>query len=163
MFTWRDVLQHPWQLKCLHTVRSLDSLTILNVYVYMLLGVHFSSKFSIQLQWICIVLFFHLQFNSHCMFHPCSAIEARHIVYWFGECFFFAGLSVAAIVCFILVIVEATYIVYWFGECFFFAGLSVVACCCLAGDSSCASSFHPFGVSFDVVVSFCIPCLLFSL
>jgi hypothetical protein len=102
------------------------------------------------------------QFNSHCMFHPCSAIEATYIVYWFGDCFFFVGLSGAAIVCFILVIVEARYIVYWFGEWFFFVGFSVVVFCCFARDSTCASAFHRFRVSFDAIVSFCIPCLLFS-
>jgi hypothetical protein len=66
------------------------------------------------------------------MFYPCYAIEDTYIVCWFGECLFFVGLSVVAIVCFILIIVEATYIVYWFGEWFFFTGLSVVACCCFA-------------------------------
>jgi hypothetical protein len=75
------------------------------------------------------------------------------------------------IVCFILllalqcnfIIVEATYIVYWFGECFFFVGSSVVACCCcLVHNSTCASAFHRFGVSFHAIVSFSIPSLLFS-
>jgi hypothetical protein len=97
------------------------------------------------------------------MFRPCSAIEATYVVYWFIYCFFFVGLLVSTIVCFILVIVEATYIVYWFSEWFFFVGFSVVACFCFAGDSSCASAFHRFRVSLDVMVSFFIPCLLFSL
>jgi hypothetical protein len=85
-----------------------------------------------------------------------------YIVYWFGECFFFTSVSVVAIVCFILVIIEATYIVYWFGEWFFFAGFLVAACCCFARNSTCASAFHHFRVSLDAIVSFCIPCLLFS-
>jgi hypothetical protein len=96
------------------------------------------------------------------MFHPCSAIEATYIVYWFGDCFFFASLLGVAIVCFILVIVEARYIIYWFGEWFFFVGFSVVVFCCFTHDSTCASAFHRFRVSFDAIVSFYIPCLLFS-
>jgi hypothetical protein len=98
-------------------------------------------------------------------------IFPRKFPYSYSEfaqsCLFTA--SSIAIVCFILllllqcnfVIVEATYIVCWFGECFFFVGLSV-ASCCFVRDSTCASTFHRFGVSFDAIVSFCIPCLLFS-
>jgi hypothetical protein len=147
MFAFREVLRQPKSLKCLCKYSS-RSTFFLEIFYTVTVNLH--------------LIVYH-QFNSHCMFRPCSAIEATYIVYWFSDCFFFAGLLVVAIVCFILVIVEATYIVYWFGEWFFFAGFSVAACFCFAGDLSCASAFHHFRVILDAVVSFCIPCLLFSL
>jgi hypothetical protein len=60
------------------------------------------------------------------------------------------------------VIIEATYIVYWFGECFFFVGSLIATCYCFVLDSTCASAFRHFRVSFHAIVSFSIPCLLFS-
>jgi hypothetical protein len=99
-----------------------------------------------QLSYFCIVSLLAM------LARPCNAPTS----------FFFVGLSIIAIVCFILVIIEATYIVYWFSECFFFVGLSVVACCFFTRDSTCTSAFHRFKASFDAIVSICIPCLLFN-